>query len=93
MWTIWEKYDFDVFKEMLIEILKKGIERNVGIEINTSGLSKRALNGTLPSKDLLKLYRELGGEILTIGSDSHAAATVGSKIGDCLINGKRSWFH
>lgn len=86
------KYDFDVFKEMLIEILKKGIQRNVGIEINTSGLSKRALNETLPSKDLLKLYRELGGEILTIGSDSHAAATVGSHLKTALEMAKEAGF-
>ena len=86
------KYDFDVFKEMLIEILKKGIERNVGIEINTSGLSKRALNETLPSMNLLKLYRELGGEILTIGSDSHAAATVGSQFETALEMAKEAGF-
>ena len=86
------KYDFDTFKEMLIEILKKGIERNIGIEINTSGLSKRALNETLPSMKLLKLYRELGGEILTIGSDSHAAATVGSHLETALEMAKEAGF-
>jgi histidinol-phosphatase (PHP family) len=86
------KYDFDVFKEMISEILKKGIERNIGIEINTSGLSKTALSETLPSMNLLKLYKELGGEILTIGSDSHAAATVGSHLGTAIEMAKEAGF-
>ena len=86
------RYDFDVCKEMIIEILKKGIERNIGIEINTSGLSKTALNETLPSMNVLKLYKELGGEVLTIGSDSHAAATVGSHLGTALEMAKEAGF-
>ncbi len=31
----------------------------------------------LPSREILKLYRELGGEIVTIGSDAHAPRWVG----------------
>ncbi|MDO4710980.1 MAG: phosphatase, partial [Peptostreptococcaceae bacterium] len=30
-----------------------------------------------PSREIISLYRELGGEIITIGSDSHVASTVG----------------
>lgn len=85
-------YDFNQFKEIIIEILRKAINRNIGIEINTSGLSKRALNETLPSMKVLKLYKELGGEILTIGSDSHKAATVGSHLEVALDMAKEAGF-
>ncbi|WP_407389406.1 histidinol-phosphatase HisJ family protein [Carnobacterium jeotgali] len=70
-------YTFDKYKALIEKILLKAIERGIGIEINTSGLSKSGLIETFPSMAVLRLYRALGGEILTIGSDSHQAKTVG----------------
>lgn len=52
------------------EILKTAIHKGIGIELNTSGL-KYGLGFAHPHMDILKRYRELGGEILTIGSDAH----------------------
>ena len=53
------------------EILKLIIEKGKGIEINTSSY-RYGLNGrTHPTKEILQLYKDLGGEILTIGSDAH----------------------
>jgi len=46
------------------------IEDGKGIEINTSGF-RYNINSSLPSTDFLKLYKELGGEIITTGSDAH----------------------
>lgn len=66
------------FRPILEEILNKAIERGIGIEINTSGIANKKLNEFFPSIEVLKMYRALGGEILTIGSDSHRAETVGS---------------
>jgi histidinol-phosphatase (PHP family) len=71
-------YEFDDYKSIIEKIMRKAIERGIGIEINTSGLSNKVLNETLPSMDVLRLYQSLGGKILTIGSDSHLAETVGS---------------
>lgn len=71
-------YDFITYKPIIEKIVRKAIERGIGIEINTSGLAKKALNETLPSMDVLRLYHSLGGTILTIGSDSHFSETVGS---------------
>jgi histidinol-phosphatase (PHP family) len=51
-------------------ILKKIIQKNKGIEINTSGL-RNQLNVTHPNLDILKIYKRLGGSIITIGSDAH----------------------
>lgn len=70
-------YNFDKYKAIIEMILLKAIERDIGIEINTSGLSKSGLTETFPSMAVLRLYRSLGGEILTIGSDSHHSKTVG----------------
>lgn len=65
----------DRIRDLFHHIARNGI----GIEVNTSGLRDK-LNSTIPSLELLKLYRECGGEIITIGSDAHTADAVGTGI-------------
>jgi histidinol-phosphatase (PHP family) len=62
-------------KEALKELLNHIIENGKGIEINTGGLFYDSANIN-PTLDILKLYKDLGGEIITIGSDSHVAERV-----------------
>ncbi|MBQ9936002.1 MAG: histidinol-phosphatase HisJ family protein [Lachnospiraceae bacterium] len=64
------------FMEIFEEIFKQIISKGKGIEINTGGLYK-GLNNTHPCKEYLKLYKELGGEIITVGSDAHTTDKVG----------------
>ena len=52
------------------EILKTLVEQGKGLELNTAGL-KYGLPFAHPHPDILKRYRELGGEIITIGADGH----------------------
>lgn len=63
--------------DQLDRILKKIIELGKGIEINTSGL-RQEVNEALPSFKILKRYRELGGTIITIGSDAHKPEDIGA---------------
>ena len=51
----------------------------IGIEINTSS-RRYGLKDSTPSRDILKLYKELGGKIITIGSDSHKIEHLGAYI-------------
>lgn len=55
------------------------IEKGKGIEVNTSGL-RNELKNTMPSRDILRLYKKAGGEIITVGSDAHDAVSVGAGI-------------
>ena len=65
-------YPFEKIKDKITLILKQVIEDGKGIEVNTSCFNYKQLNGDLtPSRDILKLYKELGGRIITIGSDAH----------------------
>ena len=48
-----------------------------GIEVNTSS-HRYGLKDLTPSRDILKLYKELGGKIITIGSDSHKPGHLGA---------------
>lgn len=64
-------YDYTPFEDVIDEILKLIISKGKGLEINTS--SFRYGTGTwLPRESILKRYHELGGEILTFGSDAHS---------------------
>jgi histidinol-phosphatase (PHP family) len=58
------------FTDLLDSIFEELISTGRGLEINTSGFRYK-LESTLPDFDLVKRYHEMGGEILTIGSDAH----------------------
>lgn len=57
------------------EIMKILVAKGKGMEVNTSGVDRAG--DFLPSLDYLKRFRELGGEIVTIGSDAHDRTRVG----------------
>lgn len=58
------------YSDILDEILIQLINRGKGIECNTAGFAY-GLGHPNPHESLLKRYRMLGGEILSIGSDAH----------------------
>lgn len=74
-----EEYPFEKVKPLITEILKTAIADGKGMEINTSCF-RYGLPDLTPSTEILKLYRSLGGEIITIGSDSHEEAHLGHRI-------------
>ncbi|MDD2980577.1 MAG: histidinol-phosphatase HisJ family protein [Hespellia sp.] len=63
-------YSYQKFADEIDLILKTVIEHGKGIELNTSGY-KYGLGFCHPHPDIIKRYRELGGEIITIGADGH----------------------
>jgi len=69
------KVDFTRYRDSAEKVFKNIISKGKGIEINTSGL-RGNINETLPSNNLIKLYYELGGKIVTLGSDSHDSMTL-----------------
>lgn len=70
------RVDVSVYRDMYYHIFKNIISRGKGIELNLSGIA-RGLNETMPGMELLKLYRQAGGEIITIGSDAHILEHIG----------------
>ncbi len=59
----------DRFGDRVEALLRTVIDKGRGIEINCSGIRDGC--GPFPSPEILKLYRALGGEIITVGSDAH----------------------
>ena len=75
------EYPFEKIKPVIEDILKIVIADGKGIEINTSA-KRYGLENTMPSQEILRLYKELGGEIITIGSDSHKPDQLGYGIAE-----------
>ncbi len=66
-------------EDIITKILKHVIQHDKGIEVNTSSF-RYELEDLTPSRDILRLYKKLGGKIITIGSDTHEESHVGCKI-------------
>lgn len=65
-----EGYSYEQHQDIIDAILEKIISIGKGIEINTKGLSK-GLRDANPCTAIIRRYKELGGEIITVGSDAH----------------------
>lgn len=65
------KADISRFYAKIEEILSTIIKREIALEVNTSGYN--VLNDFIPNTEILKKYHNLGGYLLTLGSDAHIA--------------------
>ena len=63
-------YSYEMYSDIFDRILKKLIDMEKGIEINTAALA-RGMSQPNPCVGILRRYRELGGEIITAGRDAH----------------------
>ena len=65
-----KNYTYHKFADVLDDVLKTIIHNNIALEVNTAGY-KYGLGQPNPQTDILQRYRELGGELITIGADAH----------------------
>ena len=74
----------DDHREIIDEILRILAAKGKGLELNTSGMDR--CGGFLPTPDYFRRFKELGGEIVTVGSDAHRADRVGQyTFGACQV--------
>ena len=71
--------DMSRFSEIIDEILLTLIKNKKSLEINTAGL-RQPIGVTSPDESIVRRYRELGGKLITIGSDAHYAEHLGAGI-------------
>ncbi|MCL2560077.1 MAG: histidinol-phosphatase HisJ family protein [Turicibacter sp.] len=57
-------------RDIIVEILETVIKKGKGIDLNTSHI-RYGLADWMPARDILALYHDLGGKVITVGSDSH----------------------
>lgn len=83
--------DLSRFSDKIEAILKVLIKNEKALEINTSGLFTK-LKETLPDKSIIKLFKDLGGKYITIGSDSHYHQKLGQGIDQGMALAKECGF-
>ncbi len=71
-----KEYSYRKYAEQIDPILRELAERGIALEVNSGGL-KYGLGFPNPHPEILKRYRELGGEMVTLGSDAHRPEHVG----------------
>jgi len=69
--------DYIPYEETIRRTLRTLVERGKGLEVNTVTY-RRGMGDPSPPLQVLRWYRELGGEILTFGSDAHTPDAIGS---------------
>ncbi|MGN0182020.1 MAG: histidinol-phosphatase HisJ family protein [Candidatus Ornithomonoglobus sp.] len=69
--------DIDYFKNEINGILELIIKRNIALEVNTSGINT-SFASFMPGADIIKSYYDMGGRLITIGSDAHVSSNIGS---------------
>ena len=94
---------YEEHREIIDEILRILAAKGKGLELNTSGLDR--CGGFLPTPDYFRRFKELGGEIVTVGSDAHRSDRVGQYSKEacqvlkeifghvCTFEGRKPVFH
>jgi histidinol-phosphatase (PHP family) len=76
-------FDPFCFEGEIRAVLQAAIAGGIGLEVNTSGL-RQSPGEPYPGLRVLRWYRELGGEVLTMGSDAHHSDSLGAGMREAL---------
>jgi histidinol-phosphatase (PHP family) len=74
---------FSYYEDTAGGLLELLVKKNIALEINTSGLRQPA-GRTFPPFEAVLLYRQLGGRMLTVGSDAHHVQHVGAGLEEAM---------
>lgn len=90
-YDVYGAYNSTDWEDLIRSVWQACIDCGIGIEINTAGLRK-PVNQTHPALDELCWYREMGGDILTIGSDGHQPSDVGAGLDTAVALARQAGF-
>lgn len=83
--------DISRFDDVIEASLRTLAQNGKGIEINTSGI-RQGFGATFPDLKYVKMFREAGGEVLSVGSDAHTVADIGANAADAAEIAKAAGF-
>ncbi|WP_303836856.1 histidinol-phosphatase HisJ family protein [Ruminococcus flavefaciens] len=83
--------DISRYDDIIAETFRSLAQNGKGIEINSSGL-RQGFGDSFPNLKYVKLFRDMGGEILTFGSDSHTVEDIGADIADAMKTARAAGF-
>ena len=81
----------EAFTEMLEPILRTVVANGMALEVNASGL-RQGPREPYPGPNTLEMYHSLGGERITIGSDSHTVRHVAIGLDEVLTHAMQAGF-
>ena len=72
-------------------MLRSCIDHGYALELNAAGIAgwQKKVG---PPQNILYEYKRMGGERISIGSDSHTLDTVGRGVNDCMKNAFEAGF-
>jgi histidinol-phosphatase (PHP family) len=71
-------YSYERFKDIIDEILKYLADHGKGLDLNSKALKSFSYGNSNPSPEAIARFHELGGRIITFGSDAHTPEGVAS---------------
>jgi len=83
--SLYGSFKVEKYREKIKKILATIIEKNMVIEINSSGF-RFGLGEQYPTNDIIKMFRDLGGREVTIGSDAHSISNFGAYLEEAVKN-------
>lgn len=85
------RLDINDYKDKVDEILRLTAEKNIALEINTGGL-RQPIDRLAPELPTIRRFKELGGRMVSVGSDAHYAKDIGVGIKDAMTAAKEAGF-
>lgn len=76
--SILNPYD-EKYMKLVKHIFELLIKHDIALEVNTSGF-RQGLDNTMPLDGMIQYYTDMGGKLITVGSDSHGAHFIGSDV-------------
>jgi len=77
------EFHIERYFPLIDEIFRILIKNEKALELNTSGLRKK-MNTTMPDRGLMQRYKDIGGRLVTIGSDAHHKEDIGANLADAI---------
>lgn len=84
------KLDLAAYDDEINAILEGIIKRGIALEVNTSSLN--VINEFFPPKHIIKRYRDMGGYLVTLGSDAHVAQNASAGLDAAVSTLKEAGF-
>ncbi len=79
-----EPCNLSMYYDMILDLFGIMIKKDIALECNTSGL-RQPIGATLPDENILRMYYEKGGRLITLGSDAHIDTDVGKGIPEATL--------
>jgi histidinol-phosphatase (PHP family) len=90
-YSVHKRFDIAEWEEYVRPVFAACIRRGIAPEINTSAL-RMPIRQTHPTVEAIRWYREMGGELLSIGSDSHTPHDLGFGLDQAIAIAKEAGF-